>query len=71
MTTGEYPTPETFVRSAVAAIDEAQAAGAHDPADIAAALNARGFTTRKGRAWTGAIVAKFLASPGVKRIRSS
>ena len=33
-------------------------------------FNAKGVTTRKGRPWTGATVAKFLSSPGAKRYRS-
>ncbi|MCH9020336.1 MAG: methyltransferase domain-containing protein [Proteobacteria bacterium] len=40
------------------------------PQAIADHFNATGVTTRKGRRWTGATVAKFLSSPGAKRYRS-
>jgi hypothetical protein len=40
------------------------------PQAIADHFNAKGVTTRKGRPWTGATVAKFLSSPGAKRYRS-
>ena len=62
--------PEAFIRRVVAEIDKARAAGADDPQTIAEALNARGFTTRKGRLWSAATVAKFLSSPGAKRYGS-
>jgi hypothetical protein len=58
---------ETFMRRVVAEIEDARAAGASDPGRIAESLNARGFTTRKGRAWTAETVGKFLKSPGAKR----
>ncbi|MEE8279416.1 MAG: recombinase-like helix-turn-helix domain-containing protein [Alphaproteobacteria bacterium] len=57
-----------FMRRVVAEIEDARASGANDPGAIADALNARGFTTRKGRAWTAATVKKFLDSPGAKRL---
>ncbi len=56
-----------FMRRVVAEIEDARAAGASDPGRISEALNARGFTTRKGRAWTAETVGKFLKSPGAKR----
>jgi SAM-dependent methyltransferase len=40
------------------------------PDAIAEHFNAKGLRTHKGRRWTGATVAKFLSSPGVKRYRS-
>ena len=40
------------------------------PQAIAEHFNAKGLTTRKGRRWTGATVAKFLSSAGAKRYRS-
>ncbi len=58
---------EVFMRRVVAEIEDARAAGASDPGRIAESLNARGFTTRKGRAWTAETVGKFLKSPGAKR----
>ncbi len=39
------------------------------PQAIAEHFNAKGLTTRKGRRWTGATMAKFLSSPGAKRYR--
>ncbi len=51
---------EAFMRRVVAEIEDARAAGASDPGRIAESLNARGFTTRKGRAWTAETVGKFL-----------
>ncbi|MCH8213934.1 MAG: hypothetical protein IIC54_07665, partial [Proteobacteria bacterium] len=47
---------EAFMRRVVAEIEDARAAGASDPGRIAESLNARGFTTRKGRAWTAETV---------------
>ncbi len=41
------------------------------PQDIAEHFNAIGLTTRKGRGWTCATVAKFLSSPGAKRYRKN
>ncbi len=58
---------EAFVRHIVA---EIEAAGATAPQAIADHLNANGVTTRKGRRWNRARVAKFLESPGAKRFRS-
>ncbi len=58
---------ETFMRRVVAEIEDARAAGASNPGRIAESLNARGFTTRKGRTWTAETVGKFLKSPGAKR----
>ncbi len=62
---------EAFVRGLVAEVEAAAAAGMTAPQAIAEHFNAQGITTRKGRHWTGATVAKFLSSPGVKRTRSS
>lgn len=59
-----------FVRNIVAEIEAAEAAGIRTPEAIAAHFNAKGLTTRKGRRWTGATVAKFLSSPGARRYRS-
>ena len=61
---------EAFVRRIGAEIEAAKAAGTTAPQAIADHFNATGITTRKGRRWTGAIVAKFLSSPGAKRYRS-
>lgn len=61
---------EGFVRGIVAAVEAAEAAGIRTPDAIAAHFNAKGLTTRKGRGWTGATVAKFLSSPGAKRYRT-
>ncbi len=61
---------EAFVRGLVAEVEAAEAAGLTAPQAIAEHLNAKGVTTRKGRRWTGASLAKFLGSPGAKRYRS-
>jgi len=61
---------EAFVRRIVAEIEAAEAVGTTAPQAIADHFNATGITTRKGRRWTGATVAKFLSSPGAKRYRS-
>ena len=62
---------EAFVRSLVAEIETAEAMmGMTAPQAIADHFNAKGVTTRKGRRWTGATVAKFLSSPGAMRYRS-
>ncbi len=61
---------EAFVRRLVAEVEAAEAAGLIAPQDIAEHFNARGLTTRKGRRWSGASLAKFLSSPGAKRYRS-
>ncbi|MEE8084993.1 MAG: recombinase-like helix-turn-helix domain-containing protein, partial [Alphaproteobacteria bacterium] len=61
---------ETFVRHLVVEVEAAEAAGMTAPQAIADYFNAKGVTTRKGRRWTGATVAKFLSSPGAKRYRS-
>ena len=61
---------EAFIRRIVAEIEAAEALGTIAPQAIADHLNATGVTTRKGRRWTGATVAKFLGSPGAKRYRS-
>ncbi len=61
---------EAFVRRLVAEVEAAEAAGMTAPQAIAEHFNAQGITTRKGRRWTGATVAKFLSSPGAKRTRS-
>ena len=61
---------EDFVRNIVAEIEAVEATGVDGDKAIADHLNAMGVTTRKGRAWTGDTVAKFLSSPGAKRYRS-
>ncbi len=61
---------EAFVRGLVAEVEAAEAAGLTSPEAIAEHFNAQGITTRKGRRWTGATVAKFLSSQGAKRYRS-
>jgi len=61
---------EAFVRHLVVEVEAAEAAGMTAPQAIADHFNAQGVTTRKGRRWTGATVAKFLSSPGAKRYRS-
>ncbi len=61
---------EAFVRGRVAEVEAAEAAGMTAPQDIAEHFNAKGLTTRKGRRWTGATVARFLSSPGAKCTRS-
>ncbi len=61
---------EAFVRHIVAEIEAAETAGTTAPQAIADHLNANGVTTRKGRHWNRASVAKFLDSPGAKRFRS-
>jgi hypothetical protein len=62
---------EAFVRRLVLEVEAAEAAGMTAPQDIADHFNAKGVTTRKGRCWTGATVAKFLGSPGAQRHRSA
>lgn len=59
------------MRRIVAEVEAAEAAGITTPQAIAEHFNAIGLTTRKGRGWTGATVAKFLSSPGAKRYRTS
>ena len=61
---------EAFVRHLVVEVEAAEAAGMTAPQAIADHFNAKGVTTRKGRRWSGATVAKFLGSPGAKRYRS-
>ncbi len=61
---------EAFVRRLVVEVEAAEAAGVTAPQAIADRLNSNGVTTRKGRRWSGATVAKFLSSPGAKRTRS-
>jgi len=61
---------EAFMRHLIVEIEAAEAAGMTAPQAIADHFNAKGVTTRKGRRWTGATVAKFLSSPGAKRYRS-
>ena len=61
---------EQFVRHIVAEAEAAEAAGMKTPQAIAEHFNAKGFTTRKGRRWTGATLAKFLSSLGAKRYRT-
>ena len=57
---------EAFVRRLAV---EVAAAGVTAPQAIAEHLNTKGVTTRKGRRWTSATVAKFLSSPYAKRHR--
>ena len=61
---------EAFVRHLVVEVEAAEATGMTAPEAIADHFNAKGVTTRKGRRWTSATVAKFLSSPGAKRYRS-
>jgi SAM-dependent methyltransferase len=61
---------EAFVRHLVGEVEAAEAAGMTAPEAIADHFNAKGVTTRKGRRWTGATMAKFLTSPGANRYRS-
>ena len=61
---------EAFVRHLVVKVEAAEATGMTTPQAIAAHFNTKGVTTRKGRRWTSATVAKFLSSPGAKRYRS-
>lgn len=61
---------EAFIRGIVAAIVAAERAGLATPADLAAHLNDRGVTTRKGRRWNASTVSKFLSSPGARRFRA-
>ncbi len=53
---------EAFVRRLVVEVEAAEAAGMTAPQAIADHFNAQGVTTRKGRRWTGATVAKFSAA---------
>jgi SAM-dependent methyltransferase len=62
---------EAFVRNLVVLVETAEGDGIAAPEAIADYFNARGITTRKGRQWTGATVAKFLSSPGAKRYRAA
>ncbi len=64
------PEIEAFVRRLVVEVEAAEAAGMTAPQALADHFNATGVTTRKGRRWSGATVAKFLSSPGAKRYRS-
>ncbi|MBM3504024.1 MAG: hypothetical protein FJX65_09120 [Alphaproteobacteria bacterium] len=43
------------------------AQGPATPEAMADALNRQGLTTRRGRSWSAATVAKFLTSPGAAR----
>ncbi len=61
---------EAFVRQLVVEVEAAEAAGMTAPQAIADHFNAKGVTTRRGRRWTGATVAKSLGSTGAKRYRS-
>jgi len=62
---------EAFVRRIVIEIETVEATGVRDSGAIADHFNATGLTTRKGRPWTAATVAKFRASPGARRFRSA
>ena len=59
------------MRHIVVEVEAAEAAGMRTPQAIAEHFNAIGLTTRKGRRWTSAAMAKFLSSPGAKRYRTS
>ncbi len=61
---------EAFVRRFVVEVEAAEAAGMTAPQAIADHFNAKGVTTRKGRRWTGVMVAKFLGSSSAERYRS-
>ena len=61
---------EAFVRHIVAEVEAAEAAGMRTPQAIAEHFNANGLTTRKGRRWNAATVAKFLSSRGARRYRT-
>ena len=61
---------EAFVRQLVAEVEAAEAEEMVSPQAIADHFNAKGVTTRKGRRWTGVMVAKFFGSPSAKRYRS-
>ena len=61
---------EAFVRDIVVEVGAAKATGMTMPLAIAEYLNAKGITTRKGRRWTGATMAKFLSRQGATRYRS-
>lgn len=61
---------EAFMRSVVREIEALEAGGVTEPGALAEALNARGVTTRRGRRWNRATVAKFLSSPGAHRLRT-
>ena len=61
---------EDFVRHILVEIEAAELAGITGGKAIADHLNAKGVTTRKGRYWIGATVAKFLSNPGAGRYRS-
>ena len=61
---------EAFVRHLVVEVEAAETTGMTAPQAIADHFNTKGVTTRKGRRWTSATVAKFLSSPGAKRYRS-
>ena len=59
------------MRRLVVEVEAAEAARMTVPQAIAEHFNAQGITTRKGRRWSGASLAKFLGSPGAKRYRSA
>ena len=61
---------EAFIRRVVREIEAVETAGTTGAQAIADHLNAKGVTSRMGRHWTGATVAKFLSSPGAERYRS-
>lgn len=61
---------EAFIRRLVADIETAAMAGISTPKEIADHLNGKGITSRKGRRWSAAAVAKFLDSPGARRYRT-
>lgn len=57
----------TFIGRLVAEIEDVRRTGAADARAIAEALNARRVTSRKGRPWSAATVARFMESPGARR----
>lgn len=62
---------EDFVRGIVREVEAAEAVGKSTPQALADHFNARGLTTRKGRTWTAATMAKFLSSKGARRYRTA
>lgn len=58
----------SYARIVLAAIDDARAAGAATPDDLATALNRSGVTTWGGRQWDAERILAFLAGPDVERL---
>ena len=61
---------EAFVRRIIAEIEAVKAAGTTGARAIADHLNAKGVTSRRGRHWTGATIAKFLRQPRCQALRA-